>query len=130
MPMAGKPTRSPLGRAIWLGSAKEGIEHWWRQRITAVALVPLMLWFVGSIIAHSGGDYSAVVIWLRAPLATLMMVLLLTALFYHTALGLQVIVEDYSHSAAKIPALIFVRLACVAIASAGILAVLHISFAI
>jgi succinate dehydrogenase / fumarate reductase, membrane anchor subunit len=82
-------TRSPLGRAAWLGSAKEGVEHWWRERVTAVALVPLTLWFVASIIAHGGSDYSVLVTWLKTPFATLMMVLLLIALFYHTALGLR-----------------------------------------
>jgi succinate dehydrogenase / fumarate reductase, membrane anchor subunit len=127
--MVGKQMHSPLGRAIWLGSAKAGVEHWSRQRVTAVALVPLTLWFVGSIIAYSGSDYSTIVTWLKAPLTTLMMVLLLVALFYHTALGLQVIVEDYVHSAAKIAVLLLVRLLCFAIAAAGILTVLRISFA-
>jgi succinate dehydrogenase / fumarate reductase membrane anchor subunit len=120
--------RSPLGRAIGLGSAKEGVEHWWAERITAVALVPLTLWFVASIIAHTGSDYATFIGWLRTPLATIMMVLLLIALFYHTALGLQVIIEDYVHSAAKIPALVIMRLGCFALAIAGILATLRIAF--
>lgn len=125
--MAQKHTRSPLGRAIWLGSAKEGVEHWWRQRVMAVALVPLTLWFVASIITHRGNDYTVVIAWLKTPLATLMMALLLIALFYHTALGLQVIIEDYVHSAAKIPTLVLMRLGCFALAAAGILAVLRIA---
>ncbi len=129
-PMARKQMRSPLGRAIWLGSAKEGAEHWWKERVTAVALVPLTLWFIGSIVAHSGSDYAVFVTWLKTPFATLMMALLLIALFYHTALGLQVIVEDYVHSAANIPTLILMRLASFVIAAAGVLAVLRISFAI
>lgn len=120
--------RSPLGRAAWLGSAKEGVEHWWRERVTAVALVPLTLWFVASIIAHSGSDYSVLVTWLKTPFATLMMVLLLIALFYHTALGLQVVIEDYFHSAVKIPTLVAMRLGCLVCAVAGILAMLQIAF--
>lgn len=120
--------RSPLGRAIGLGSAKEGVEHWWTQRVTAVALVPLTLWFVASIIAHSGSDYATFIGWLRTPLVTIMMVLLLIAIFYHTALGLQVIIEDYIHSAAKIPALVIMRLGCFALAAAGILTILRIAF--
>jgi succinate dehydrogenase / fumarate reductase membrane anchor subunit len=119
--------RSPLGRASGLGSAKEGVEHWWRQRVTAVALVPLTLWFAASIIAHSSSDYSAFIAWLKTPYSTLMMELLLITLFYHTALGLQVIVEDYVHSAAKLPTLFLVRLGCFALAAAGILAVLRIA---
>ncbi len=121
-------TRSPLSRAAGLGSAKEGVEHWWRQRLTAVALVPLTLWFVGSIIAHRASGYASVIAWLKTPFATLMMVLLLIALFQHTALGFQVVIEDYVHSRAKIPSLILMRLACFALAAAGILAVLHIAF--
>lgn len=128
MPVARKQIRSPLGRAIWLGSAKEGVEYWWRERVTAVALVPLTLWFVGSIISHSGSNYADFVAWLKAPFTTLMMVLFLIALFYHTALGLQVVVEDYVHSALKIPALVAMRLACFTCAAAGILATLHIAF--
>jgi succinate dehydrogenase membrane anchor subunit len=125
--MARKHMRSPFGRATGLGSAKEGVEYWWRQRVTAVSLVPLTLWFVALIIAHSGNDYTVFIAWLKTPLAALMMVLLLIALFYHTALGLQVIIEDYLHSAAKIPVLVLVRLGCFALAAAGILAVLRIA---
>ncbi len=119
--------RSPLGRAIWLGSAKEGVEHWWKERVTAIALVPLTLWFVGAIIAHSGSDYAVFCAWLKTPVVALMMVLLLAALFGHTALGLTVIIEDYVHSSAKIPAVILVRFACFALAAAGILAVLRLA---
>lgn len=120
--------RSPLARAAWLGSAKEGVEQWWKERVTAIALVPLTLWFVVSILAHGGNDYSVLVAWLKTPFATLMIVLLLIALFYHTALGLQVVIEDYVHSAVKIPALVAMRLGCLVCAVAGILAVLQIAF--
>jgi succinate dehydrogenase membrane anchor subunit len=126
--MASNQMRSPFGRAIGLGSAKQGVEHWWRERVTAIALIPLMLWFVASIIAHSSGDYAAFVTWLKMPLATCMMILLLIALFYHAALGLQVIIEDYVHSAIKIPALIVMRLACFGFLTAGIVMVVRIVF--
>ena len=104
--------RSPLARAIGLGSAKEGVGHWWAERVSAVALVPLTLWFVASIIAHTGSDYATFIVWLRTPLAAILMILLLIALFYHTALGLQVVIEDYVHSGAKFAAVIAVRLGC------------------
>jgi succinate dehydrogenase / fumarate reductase membrane anchor subunit len=120
--------RSPLGRAMGLGSAKEGAEHWWMARVTAVALIPLTLWFVASIIAHTGSDYVTFIVWLRMPLVSILMVLLLIALFYHTALGLQVVIEDYVHSGAKFGALIAVRLGCVALAVTGILATMRIAF--
>jgi succinate dehydrogenase / fumarate reductase, membrane anchor subunit len=120
--------RSPLGRALGLGSAKEGVEHWWAERVSAVALVPLTLWFAASIIAHTGSDYAIFIAWLRTPLATISMILLLIALFHHTALGLQVVIEDYVHTGAKFAAVIAVRLGCFALASAGIVATLRIAF--
>lgn len=120
--------RSPLARAQGLGSAKAGVKHWWAQRISAIALVPLTLWFLGSIIAHTGSDYAAFIGWLKTPLASISMVLLLLALFHHTAMGLQVVIEDYVHSDAKFAAVIAVRLVCIALASAGFIAVLRIAF--
>lgn len=126
--MPTKRMRSPLGRAIGLGSAKDGVEHWLRERTTAVALIPLTLWFVASIIAHTGEGYAEFVAWLRTPVATCAMILLLVALFTHASLGLQVIIEDYVHSAAKIPSLVVMRLACFGLLAVGILAVLRIVF--
>ena len=119
--------RSPLGRVIGLGSAKDGVGHWWLQRLTAVALVPLTIWFVASIIAHTASDYERFIAWLSTPLTTTFMTLLLIAMFYHTALGLQVVIEDYVHSAAKIPLLVAMRLGCSALAVAGIMANLRIA---
>lgn len=125
--MAQEDMRSPVARASGLGSAKEGVEHWWQERVTAAALVPLTAWFIASVIAHGGSDYTAFIVWLRAPFSTLMMVLLLAALFHHTALGLQVIIEDYIHSAARIPVKIAMWLGCFALAAAGIVAVLRVA---
>jgi succinate dehydrogenase / fumarate reductase membrane anchor subunit len=120
--------RSPLGRARGLGSAREGVEHWWVQRVTAVALIPLSLWFAASLIALAGSDYNAFIDWLRAPLATILMVLLLIVLCHHMALGLQVVVEDYVHSEwVKIPAVVAVRCACFALAVAGVIATVRIA---
>ena len=120
--------RSPLGHALGLGSAKDGVEHWWLQRVSAIALVPLTVWFVASIMAQARNDYDMFIAWLRTPLATTLMTLLLGTLFYHTALGLQVVIEDYVHSAMKIPILVVMRLGCLALAGAGVLAILKISF--
>lgn len=119
---------SPLARAIGLGSAKKGAQHWWTERVTAVALVPLTVWFVASIIAHAGNDYAAFIAWLGTPLATSCMILLLIALFHHSALGLQVVIEDYVHSGAKLAAVIAVRLGCYGLAVVGIVATLRIAF--
>jgi succinate dehydrogenase / fumarate reductase membrane anchor subunit len=123
-----EPMRSPLGQALGLGSAKDGTAHWWLQRVTAIALVPLTIWFAASLIAHMGNDYATFIVWLRTPIATTLVALLLIALCYHTALGLRVVIEDYVHSGMKIPALLAMRFACFALAVAGILATLRIAF--
>lgn len=120
--------RSPLARARGLGSAKDGVEAWWLERVTALALVPLTLWLTASLMAFAGRDYAAVIAWLRNPLTALLLVLLLLALFVHLALGLQVVIEDYVHSRAKIPALIAARLGCVVLCAAGVLATLRVAF--
>jgi succinate dehydrogenase / fumarate reductase membrane anchor subunit len=120
--------RSPLGRAIGLGSAKEGVEHWWMQRITAIALVPLILWFVIAVIGLVGGDLETVQNWVGRPLPAILLVLLLIATFYHMSLGLQIVVEDYVHAElAKLALVIVIRLFCFAFAVAGIFAVLMIA---
>jgi succinate dehydrogenase / fumarate reductase membrane anchor subunit len=121
--------RSPLGRALGLGSAKEGVEHWWVQRVTAVALVPLTLWFVVALIAHLGADHAAAVAWLRSPFTAVAMILVVVATFVHMALGLQVVIEDYvHHEATKIASLMLVRLACWALGAAALFAVLRVAF--
>jgi succinate dehydrogenase / fumarate reductase membrane anchor subunit len=120
--------RSPLGRAVGLGSAKEGVEHWWRQRLTAVALVPLGLWFVASLLAHVGGGYEQTLAWLGRPVPAILMIVLIAITFYHAALGAQVVVEDYVHREwVKLGALIALRFACVLLGVAGIFAVLRIA---
>ncbi|BCG97962.1 succinate dehydrogenase, hydrophobic membrane anchor protein [Mesorhizobium sp. 131-2-1] len=122
-----KHTRPPLSRATGLGSASKGVGHWWAERVSAIALIPLTIWFLASVIALTGRDHAGVVTWLRMPSATICMVLLLVALFYHMALGLQVVIEDYVHSGARFPVLIAIRLGCFALAVTGIVATLRIS---
>lgn len=87
--------RSDLSRARGLGSAKEGAHHWWLQRVTAIAMVPLVVWFVIALIGLQGADYDAMVAWLGAPINAVLMVLFVGAAFYHASLGVQVIIEDY-----------------------------------
>jgi succinate dehydrogenase / fumarate reductase membrane anchor subunit len=127
-PMSIMQSRSPLARASGLGSAKDGVEHWWLERVSAVALVPLTVWFAAAIARHTGDNYVELRAWLETPLTTALMTLLLISLFYHTALGLQVVIEDYVHSWVKIAALVAVRLGCFALAATGILATLRIAF--
>jgi len=121
--------RSPLGRAIGLGSAKEGVDHWWAQRITAIALVPLTLWFVIAVIELAGADRAAFVEWVRHPVPAVLLVLLLVATFYHNALGLQVVIEDYvGNEALRLGLIIIMKLVSVVLAVLGIFAVLKLSF--
>jgi succinate dehydrogenase / fumarate reductase, membrane anchor subunit len=123
--------RSPLGRAIGLGSAKEGVEHWVVQRVTAVALVPLALWFVVAVIQLAGADFDAMQDWVGRPLPAILLVLLLIATFYHASLGLQVVIEDYVHGElARVGLVILTRLACIALAVAGIVAVLTLALGV
>lgn len=90
--------QSPLSKAIGLGSAKHGFSHWWWQRISAVALIPLGLWFVWSIVSLIGADYATVVAWMQSPVrASLLLIFVLTTL-YHAQTGLQVVIEDYIHT--------------------------------
>lgn len=122
--------RSPLGRAIGLGSAKEGVQHWWAQRVSALALVPLALWFVIIVIKLAGADRAAFVQWVRQPVPAAILILLLIATFYHGALGLQVVVEDYiDREVDRIALIVVVRLAAILLAVLGIVAVLKLSFA-
>ena len=126
--MATPHLRSPLSRAIGLGSAKEGVEHWWAQRITALALVPLALWFVIVVIELAGADRALFVDWVRHPVPAVLLVLLLIATFYHGALGLQVVIEDYVKSETlRLGSLIVMRLLAIVLAALGIFAVLKLS---
>ncbi|MBA3897514.1 MAG: succinate dehydrogenase, hydrophobic membrane anchor protein [Sphingomonadaceae bacterium] len=125
--MGDRNMRSPLARAMGLDSAKDGAGVWWTQRVSAVALVPLSLWFAASIIARTGSDYASFIAWLRMPLVATLMILFLIALFHHIALGLQVVIEDYVHSGAKFAWMIGARLASYALAIAGIMAILRIA---
>jgi succinate dehydrogenase / fumarate reductase, membrane anchor subunit len=102
--------RSTLGRVRGLGSAKEGVAHWWAQRTTAVALVPLALWFVASVIGLAGADYVAVAAWFKSPFNATLMIVLVIMTFYHAALGLQVVLEDYvHHEGQKIVSILIVK---------------------
>jgi succinate dehydrogenase / fumarate reductase membrane anchor subunit len=121
--------RSALGRVRGLGSAKEGVAHWWAQRLTSIALVPLILWFVASLVGLIGADHATFVAWLRQPLSAILVTLLLAAGFHHLQLGLQVVIEDYvHHEATKIASLIVMKFAAAVLALLGIFSVLKIAF--
>ena len=125
---SGSSLRSPLGRARGYGSAKEGVQTYLAERISAVALVPLALWFVFSVAQLPLLSYPAVRHWVAAPSVALMLVMFLAVLFYHSSLGVKVVVEDYvAGEGKKLVVLLFVKFAHAVLAAAGIFAVLKIA---
>ena len=120
--------RSPLGRAFGAGSAKQGVHHWWVQRLSALALVPLALWFVLSLLTLPSHDYSAVSAWMgQSWTAVLLMLFVLTAA-WHSHLGVRVVVEDYVHgSGMKSLTLALVTFFHVLVAAAGVFAILKVA---
>ena len=121
--------RSDLGRVRGLGSSKGGTSHWWAQRVTAVALVPLSAWFVFSIINLVGVDREGLKVWVNGPVSFVLMVLFLIALFYHMQLGLQVVIEDYVHNERnKVISLILNKLIAVFLVVSSITALMKIAF--
>ena len=128
MSLADRPLKSELARARGLGSAKEGVQHWWMQRLTGLALIPLGLWFVAGLIAHVGVDRAAAAAWLRQPVVLGLTALMIVALFHHAQLGLQVVIEDYvGHEAVRLAAIVLVKAAAILLATAALVALLTIA---
>lgn len=119
---------TPLNRVLGLGSAKGGADHWWAQRLTAVALLPLGLWLAFSLATLDGFSYAMVVNWVREPITSVLLLLSVVALLYHSYLGIQVVVEDYVHGKAKVVVLVLSAFAHVFFAVAGLFSILKIAF--
>ena len=121
--------RSPLARVLGLGSAKEGVHHWWMQRLTSVALVPLTVWFVVSLLSLPSLDRATVVAWMGQLWTAVFLILLVLTAAWHSQLGMRVVVEDYVHgSGAKALGLAVLTFFHVLVAVAGVLAVLKVAF--
>ncbi|MDH3634821.1 MAG: succinate dehydrogenase, hydrophobic membrane anchor protein [Gammaproteobacteria bacterium] len=120
--------RSPLARVKGLGSAKDGTTHFWRQRLTALLLIPLVLW-IGFSLAALPVDHATLTGWIQQTWVTIALILLIIVTFYHAQLGLQVVIEDYVASHARRTALLLVsNLACLLVGTIGVVSVLKISF--
>jgi len=126
--MKGTRLRTPLGRVEGMGSARAGTHHFWHQRLTAVALVPLSVWFVASALAYVGAEQGAVAAFFAEPAEAILMFLFIVAAVYHMSLGLQVIIEDYIHQeGTKLMLLILNRFTCWGIGAAAGFALLRLA---
>lgn len=121
--------QTPIKRVRGLGSAKSGTEHFWMQRLTALALIPLGLWFVYSIITLAGADHDIIAEWMRHPVRATLLALFAGTTFYHSKLGLQVVFEDYVHTKwLKFTALILNNFIHVLLGAAAVISVLRVAF--
>lgn len=119
--------RTPLGKVRGYGSAKSGTQHFWQQRLTAVALVPLTLWFVWAVVRYTGAPYADVVAFLGHPISGVAMLMFVLIGVFHMLLGLKVIIEDYIHNeGSKVALLLLSNFAALAIAATCVVAVFRI----
>jgi succinate dehydrogenase / fumarate reductase membrane anchor subunit len=122
--------RTPLGRVRGLGSARGGTHHWWMQRVTSVALLPLTIWFVFAMVGLAGATYVETLLWIARPLNAVLLLALVGLTFHHTASGLQVILEDYvKPEGRRILAVWLVKGVCALFALACAFAILKIAVA-
>jgi succinate dehydrogenase / fumarate reductase membrane anchor subunit len=120
--------RSPLGIVLGAGAARSGVRHWWQQRLTSVALVPLTIWFLVSLLTLRSLDHATVVAWISQGPSALLLILLVVVAAWHSQLGVRVVVEDYVHGAgARTVTMVAITFAHVLLAGAGVLAVLRVA---
>jgi succinate dehydrogenase / fumarate reductase membrane anchor subunit len=130
---SGQPPRqaqlqSPLARVRGAGSAKSGTHHWWMQRVSSIALLPLTIWFIVSLATNAGMSHAEVLIWIGTPFNAVLLLALIALTFQHTASGLQVIIEDYTNQEGlKIGLILLVKGLCWLLGIAAALAVLRIA---
>jgi succinate dehydrogenase / fumarate reductase membrane anchor subunit len=121
--------RSPAARARGLGSAKDGTHHWWLQRVTAIALVPLVVWFAVSLLRFAPEGQAAVRAWIASPVTMVVLILTIAVGMWHAALGLQVVIEDYVHAKGwRIGLDTAVKFVAAVLTVAGVVAIFKIAF--
>ena len=121
--------RSPLGRVLGTGSAKEGVQHWWAQRLTSIALVPLSIWFAVSLLSLPSFDHAIVAAWMSQSWTAVLLVLFVLVGAWHSQLGVRVVVEDYVHATGvRTLTLVVVTFAHALLAAAGVFAILKVAF--
>ena len=120
--------RSPLGKVLGTGSAKEGVHHWWLQRLTSIALVPLTIWFIVSLLSLSSFEHVTIITWMAHSWTALLLILFILVATWHSQLGVRVVVEDYVHGGTKTLTLVVITFIHAVVAAAGIFAVLKVAF--
>ncbi len=120
--------RSPLSRARGLGSAKSGVHHWWIQRLTAIALIPLVVWFAISLVMLSGADYGMARAWIGSPLVMVLLILTIGIGLHHGQLGLQVVWEDYTDGGLRVVMIVLTKFIAVVFGLGAIVAIMRIGF--
>lgn len=121
--------RNPLAKARGLGSAKDGTAHWWAQRVSAIALVPLVLYVLYLLVSLAGADYATVRLTIAQPVNALLLILFIGTAFWHARLGLQVVIEDYIHVGwLEITLMIAVKFVYVVLGLAAVIAIGRIAF--
>jgi succinate dehydrogenase / fumarate reductase, membrane anchor subunit len=120
--------RSPLGKVLGTGSAKEGVHHWWLQRLTSLALVPLTVWFVVSLLSLPSFEHVTVISWMAQSWTALLLILFILVAAWHSQLGVRVVIEDYVHGGAKTLTLVLITFIHALVAAAGVFAVLKVAF--
>lgn len=120
---------TPLNRVLGLGTAKSGVEHWWVQRLSAAALVPLALWLAVSLMFLGDLSHDSVVAWMRAPVNAVLLLLTVVTVVYHSYLGIPVVIEDYVHGkGAKVAGLVLSAFAHFFLLFAAVFSVLKVAF--
>lgn len=123
-----KDLRNPLARARGLGSAKEGVSHWMLQRVTALGLIFLTVWFVVTVLGLLHADYATARATIAKPWNAVLLIALVVTMFRHAVLGLQVVIEDYVHTRwLEVASLVLIKFIAVLAALSGVLAVLRIA---
>lgn len=119
--------QSPLARVRGMGSAKGGTHHWWMQRVTSVALLPLTLWFILSVAGHTGADHAEIVAWIGHPFNAVLLLSFVLISFHHIAGGMQVVIEDYVRGEMRMFLILAVKAGCWILGLMSALAVLRIA---
>nr|VFK75816.1 MAG: succinate dehydrogenase subunit D [Candidatus Kentron sp. MB] len=120
--------RTPLAKVRGHGSAGQGAHHWWMQRITAIMLIPLFVWFVGALVIAVTGSHAEATALIRSPVAAGALLMLIAAIFYHAALGLQIVIEDYvSTEGTQVIAIVIARFIMGLLAAISIVSVFKVA---